>query len=131
MQALRQKFQEKEAAKDKKYAEAEFRAAERERRRRERREEGERKEEEKRERKRAKSNVAASEKSSIVGYGSREERGGSQQPRDGGKVFEQPPRLYRKEQKEDRGHSQWTLFWVRFKTMWARFKRRMGGKGAR
>ena len=129
MQALRQKFQEKEAAKDRKYAEAEFRAAEKERRRKERREEGERKVEEKREKKRAKSSAAASEKSSLVGYGNREERAGLQ-PRDGGRVFEQPPRLYKKEEKK-RGHSQWTLFWVRFKTMWARLKRTMGGKGGR
>ena len=69
VQHLRQKFQEKEAAKDRKYQEADFRAKEKEQRRRERREEDERRTSEKRERKGVARSRAASEKSSLVGGG--------------------------------------------------------------
>ena len=67
----RQEFNEREAAKDLKYQQAEARAQEKEARRREKKEEGERRTEERRERKRARSNAAGSfsEKSSFMTAG--------------------------------------------------------------
>ena len=128
VQALRQKFQEKEAAKDRKYQEAEARAQEKEARRQERREENERRTSEKRERKRTRSN-AASEKSSFMAPGDQVE---------GFPVVHlyppevptlaDPPHRRRGDTAGSAGkavHSQWSLFWFRFKTMWLKLKRRM------
>ena len=128
VQALRQKFQEKEAAKDRKYQEAEARAQEKEARRQERREENERRTSEKRDRKRTKSN-AASEKSSFLSPGDQVEGFPAvhlyptEVP-----TLADPPHRRRGDTAGSAGkavHSQWSLFWFRFKTMWLRLKRRM------
>ncbi|KAL9068331.1 MAG: hypothetical protein Q9161_006254 [Pseudevernia consocians] len=133
----RQEFNEREAAKDLKYQQAEARAQEKEARRRERKEEEERRTSEKRERKRARSN-AASEKSSFLTAGGdtmhesfpsvqhilpqETTPGTAHQPMKGRK---------RGDTAESAGkagkavHGQWTLFWFRFKTMWLRLKRKM------
>ena len=137
VQHLRQKFQEKEAAKDRKYQEAELRALEKEKQK-----------EVKRERKRAKSNTA-SEKSSLVGAYSHNNEPvalrSHYDPRTMG-----PPTLYGTRSKEqlrsrpgtgtkamgirstapaarEKPHSQWSLFWFRVKTMFLRMKMKMGG----
>ena len=128
VQALRQKFQEKEAAKDRKYQEAEARAQEKEARRQERREETERRTSEKRDRKRTKSN-AASEKSSFMAPGDQVEGFPAvhlyppEVP-----TLAEPPHRRRGDTAGSAGkavHSQWSLFWFRFKTMWLKLKRRM------
>ena len=144
VQQLRKQFQEKEAAKERKYQEAEMKAAEKEQRRREKREEDERRTSEKKARKRARSN-AASEKSSL-GFG-REER--LLQSRDGFPAIEMfpnqgppvqlgpPPSLHRKQRsrggtEDSKGKAvrgQWALFWFRVRTMWLRLRRKMSGKG--
>ena len=154
VQHLRKQFQEKEAAKDLKYQEAEMKAAAKEQRRRERREEDDRRTSEKRERRRARSN-ATSEKSSLnFGAGTGRDRDRDDRPlhsRDGFPAMEmsrsqgppvvQPaPRPAWQAEKRTaadpsgggRGkavHSQWTLFWFRFRTMWLRLRRKMGGDG--
>ena len=127
----RQEFNQREAAKDLKYQQAEARAQEKEARRRERKEEEERRTSEKRERKRARSN-AASEKSSFLTVGDTHESFPSLQilpqefPQSG-----QPMGRKRGDTAESAGkagkavHSQWALFWFRFKTMWLRLKRRV------
>lgn len=134
----RQEFNEREAAKDLKYQQAEVRAQEKEARRREKKEEESRRTSEKRERKRAKSN-AASEKSSFMTAG-----GGDTQresfpslqvsPQEYPPVGSQQPSGRRKRGNTAESsagkagkavHSQWTLFWFRFKTMWLRLKRKM------
>ncbi|KAL9628566.1 MAG: hypothetical protein Q9164_007222 [Protoblastenia rupestris] len=145
VQQLRKQFQEKEAAKERKYQEAEMKAAEKEQRRRERKEEDERRTSEKRERRRARSN-AASEKSSL-GFG-REEL--PLQSREGFPAMEMfptqsqpvqlgPPPSLQSKQRSRTGtagskgkavHSQWALFWFRFRTMWLRLRKKMGGKGS-
>ena len=112
----RQEFNEREAAKELKYQQAEARAQEKEARRRERKEEDTRRTSEKRERKRAKSN-AASEKSSFLTAADTHESIPSMQP--------EMPAPGRKRGNRQSTHSQWTLFWIRFKTMWLRFKRKM------
>ena len=128
VQALRQKFQEKEAAKDRKYQEAEARAQEKEARRQERREENERRTSEKRDRKRTKSN-AASEKSSFMASGDQIEGFPAvhlyppEVP-----TLTDPPHRRKGDTAGSAGkavHSQWSLFWFRFKTMWLKLKRRM------
>ena len=128
VQALRQKFQEKEAAKDRKYQEAEARAQEKEARRQEKREENERRTSEKRERKRTKSN-AASEKSSFMIPGDQNESSPvvhlypPEVP-----TLAAPPNRRRGDTAGSAGkavHSQWSLFWFRFKTMWLKLKRKM------
>lgn len=127
----RQEFNEREAAKDLKYQQAEARAQEKEARRRERKEEEERRTSERRERKRARSN-AASEKSSFLTVGEPHESFPSVQslPQEI-PVAAQPMGRKRGDTAESAGkagkavHSQWTLFWFRFKTMWLRLKRKM------
>lgn len=128
IQALRQKFREEVAAKDRKYQEAEARAQEKEARRQEKREENERRTSEKRERKRARSN-AASEKSSFVLPGEQYEGYPAVQ------MHSQDVLTDPESQQRRRGntvgsagkgaHSQWSLLWFRFKTMWLRLKRKM------
>lgn len=128
----RQEFNEREAAKELKYQQAEARAQEKEARRRERKEEEERRTSEKRERKRAKSN-AASEKSSFFNPGDTHESFPSVQtlPQEFPVVATQPTGRKRGDTAESAGkagkamHSQWALFWFRFKTMWLRLKRKM------
>ncbi|KAF6226564.1 hypothetical protein HO133_009430 [Letharia lupina] len=127
----RQEFNEREAAKDLKYQQAEARAQEKEARRQERKEEEERRTSEKRERKRARSN-AASEKSSFLISGEPHESFPSVQtlPQEF-PVAAQPMGRKRGDTAESAGkagkavHSQWTLFWFRFKTVWLRLKRKM------
>ena len=129
----RQEFNEREAAKDLKYQQAEARAQEKEARRREKKEEEERRTSEKRERKRAKSN-AASEKSSFMTSGEPHESFPSLQtlPQEYHMKGEhQQSGRKRGDTAESAGkagkavHSQWTLFWFRFKTMWLKLKRKM------
>ena len=128
----RQEFNQREAAKDLKYQQAEARAQEKEARRREKKEEDERRTSEKRERKRAKSN-AASEKSSFMTAGDAHESFPSLQtlPQELPVGAPQPSGRKRGDTAESAGkagkavHSQWTLFWFRFKTMWLRLKRKM------
>ena len=132
----RQEFNEREAAKDLKYQQAEARAQEKEARRREKKEEEERRTSEKRERKRAKSN-AASEKSSFMNAGETHESFPSLQtsPQEFSKGA-RPSGRKRGDTAESAGkagkavHSQWTLFWFRFKTMWLRLKRKMSGSSS-
>ena len=133
----RQEFNEREAAKDLKYQQAELRAQEKEARRRERKEEEERRTSERRERKRARSN-AASEKSSFLGAGgdthesfpsvqtlplAQETSGAAAQPTMQGRKRGDTAESAGKAGKAV--HSHWTLFWFRFKTMWLRLKRKM------
>ena len=127
----RQEFNEREAAKDLKYQQAEARAQEKEARRREKKEEDERRTSEKRERKRARSN-AASEKSSFMTAGDTHESFPSLQiPPQEFPVGAQPSTRKRGDTAESAGragkavHSQWMLFWFRFKTMWLRLKKKM------
>ena len=127
VQQMRRQFQEKEAAKELKYQQAEARAREKEARRKEKRDESERRTSEKKERKRAKSN-AASEKSSFLA-------GGDQRDTVVQKLSTQDstPKL---SQQQTRGggtsasagkaaRSKWSLFWFRFTTMWLTLKRKM------
>ena len=121
VQHLRQKFQEKEAAKDRKYAEQEARAAEKEQRKRERKETKQR-------------SRAASEKSSLVGVSyasqSRDALASQKPPVE----LISPPTLHARRDIEkgpgagNKVHSQWTLFWMRVRTMWLKLRRKMGGK---
>lgn len=132
VQVLRQKFQEKEAAKDLKYQQAEARAQEREQKRQERRDEDERRTSERRERKRARSN-ATSEKSSLATFG-RDEQHESFPPAEMFATAQAPiplgpPKRSRTDTAERAGkevQSQWTLFWFRFKIMWLRLRKKMG-----
>ncbi|KAG8533915.1 uncharacterized protein KY384_001656 [Bacidia gigantensis] len=133
VQHLRQKFQEKEAAKDRKYQEAEQKAMEKEQRRRE-----------KKQRSRAGSK-ANSEKSSVIGYGydqSREQfpvHSGTGTGSPGAALEGQPPTLYpsprraREKQEQSTGKkakSQWALFWIRIRTALLKLRRKMSGKGS-
>lgn len=130
----RQEFNEREAAKDLKYHAAELRAQEKEARRRERKEEGERRTSEKRERKPARSN-AASEKSSFMTLGGAETTHESFPSVQTLPLETAQPTAVQGRKRGDTAesagkagkavHSQWTLFWFRFKTMWLRLKRKM------
>lgn len=126
--ALRQKFNEKEAAKDLKYQQAEAKAQEKEAKKRERREEGERRKSDGIARKRAKSNNTTSEKSAMS-YLSEPNfpptdicHGETSFTRPG------PPRRRPTETAGVAGkavQSQWSLFWFNFKTVWLKLKRKM------
>ena len=130
---MRRQFQEKEAAKELKYQQAEARAQEKEAKRREKRDESERRTSEKKERKRAKSN-ATSEKSSL-------RTAGEQQPFP--VVQMQPPAaaLPKASQQRTQGNtagsagkaakSKWSLFWFRITTMWLTLKSKMSGSSSR
>jgi len=143
VQLLRQKFQEREAAKDLKYQQAEARARDKEQRRTAKRQEDERRSSEKKERKRARSN-ATSEKSSLRTFG----RETPQMHQDDlfpaapdtvdlfptlAPVPYAPARPQRgrgdtagsKTGKAAR--SQWSLFWFRFRTVWLKVKRSLSG----
>ena len=122
---LRRKFNEKQEAKDAKYQEAAIRQEAKEHAKRQKREEGEQRKSEGKERKRTKSN-AASEKTVTMGEydnaptlsfipGSPSEQGQRRRAGTGASAGKAV-------------HSQWQLFWFRFKTAWLRFKRMMGVK---
>lgn len=133
----RQEFNEREAAKDLKYQQAELRAQEKEARRREKKEEDERRTSEKKERKRARSNAASEKSSFLTAGGDTHESFPSVQtlplPQEVPGAAAQPTMDGRKrgDTAESAGkagkavHSQWMLFWFRFKTMWLRLKRKM------
>ncbi|KAL9100197.1 MAG: hypothetical protein Q9163_004403 [Psora crenata] len=144
VQHLRRQFQEKEAAKDRKYQEVEMKAAEKEQRRREKKEEDQRRLSERKERRRARSN-AASEKSSL-GLGREEQPWETREgfpsletfPNPSHPVRLGPPPGPQSKERSRAGtagstgkavHSQWTLFWVWVRTVWLKLRRRMGGKG--
>lgn len=151
VQALRQQFQAKEAAKDRKYAEAEARVAEREQRRKEKKEEDERRTSEKRERKLMRSR-ANSEKSSMSlarfatrddslqskemyglpesdRYGSHASAQEAMMSKEGRKGSRSLPSGARAQigSKGEKVQSSWALFWFRFKTACLRLKRKMSG----
>ena len=149
--ALRQQFQAREAAKDRKYAEAEARVAEREQRRKDKKEEDERRTSEKRERKMMRSR-ANSEKSSmsLARFATRDgslqgkemydlpesdrhdspaSAQGAMISKEGRKESKSLPSGTRA-QRGSRGEkvqSSWALFWFRLKTAWLRLKRKMSG----
>lgn len=127
VQALRQKFNEKEAAKDLKFQQAEARAKEKEAKKKEKREEEERRKSEGKERRRAKSSTA-SEKSGI-GMMDENEHVSPMAPF----VEEAFPRSSQQRRRpvEKAGvagkavQSQWSLFWFKFKTVWLMLKKKM------
>lgn len=128
VQQMRRQFQEKEAAKDLKYQQAEARTKEKEAKRQEKREQSERRTSEKKERKRARSN-AASEKSSFMTAGDQREAFPVTQ------MLPEPGPETRASQQRTRGdtagsagkaaRSKWSLFWFRITTMWLTLKRKM------
>ncbi|MCJ1273130.1 hypothetical protein MMC21_000919 [Puttea exsequens] len=132
VQAARAKFREQEAAKERKYAEAEVRRQEKSARQMRKREMSEQRSEERRERKRGRggSSAAVSEKGSVgvlqtqvqaplysgegEGEGERQGQGGRERAGTAGS-------------KGEKVRSQWGLFWFRLRTVWLRLRRRMGG----
>lgn len=133
VQALRQKFNEKEAAKELKFQQAEARAKEKEAKKREKREEDDRRKSEGKERRRAKSSTA-SEKSGIAIL----DEHGSVAPM-APFVEETFPRSsqQRRRPAEKAGvagkavQSQWSLFWFKFKTVWLKLKKKMSRSAAK
>lgn len=129
IQALRQQFNEKEAAKDLRVQQAEAKAQERESKKREKREESERRKSEAQDRKRAKSvnsararSVAPSEKSSS------NPRGTGSEGVDARTAFQNSRRSGRGETATGATKavsSQWSLFWFKMKTMWLKLKRKI------
>ena len=120
---LRRKFEEKQDAKDAKYQEAAMRQEAKEYAKRQKREGSERRKSEGKDRKRTKSN-AASEKNVTMGDhenaptlsfipGSPSGQGQRRRVATGASAGKAV-------------HSQWQLFWFRFRTAWLRFKRMMG-----
>ena len=110
---MRQKFQEKEAAKDRKYAEAEAKA----------------------QRKREKKQMSrvASEQSSLVGvaYASQDDFPSYREP----VKFDQPPRLYSKDRlneketvKTKQVGNRWKLFWIGVRAWLLKMSKKMGAK---
>ena len=128
VQQLRRQFQEKEAAKELKYQQAEAWAQEKEAKRREKRDESERRTSEKRERKRAKSN-AASEKSSFLAAGEHHETFPTVQmlPRQSSlpEVSQQRVRGDTSGSAGKAARSKWSLFWFRITTFWMTLKRKI------
>lgn len=132
VQVLRQKFNEKEAAKDLKFQEAEKKALEKEAKRKEKRGEEERRKSESKERKRAKSNTT-SEKLGTVTLGA------AKHPPSEAPFVEEasvPPGQQRRGPTEKAGvagkavQGQWSLFWYKFRTMWLKLKRKMSRSSA-
>ena len=119
--ALRQKFNEKEAAKDLKYQQAEAR-------KREKREEDERRKAEGINRKRAKSGNTTSEKSTANPVSEHDHPSVTALF---GETASGRPSQTRRRPMEQAGvatkavQSQWSLFWFKFKTMWLKLKRKM------
>ena len=131
MQAARQKYREEQAAKNRKYEEAEAKKLEKEARRQEKRDESQRRTSEKKERNRARSN-AASEKSSFIGTGEAHESFPAIQslPQYAQHELESQPQRKRGDTAGSAGkavHSQWSLFWFKFRTMWLKLKRKISG----
>lgn len=126
IQALRQQFNEKEAAKDLRVQQAGAKAQEREWKKREKREEGERRKSAAQDRKRAKSvnsararSVAPSEKSSS------NPGGPGAEGVDAHTAFQNSRRRGRGETATGATKavsSQWSLFWFKMKTMWLKLK---------
>lgn len=119
--ALRQKFNEKEAAKDLKYRQADAR-------KREKREEEERRKSEGINRKRAKSSNATSEKSAVDPIGEHDHP--SVTALFGEAASGRPPQSRRRPMDQAEAatkavQSQWSLFWFRCKTMWLKLKRKV------
>lgn len=135
----RQEFNEREAAKDLKYQQAELRAQEKEVRRQEKKEEDERRTSERRERKRARSNAASEKSSFLTGGGDTHESFPSVQtlplPQDIPEAAAAAEPMTKGRKRGDTvesagkagkaARSQWSLFWFRFKTMLLRLKRKM------
>ncbi len=119
--ALRQKFNEKEAAKDLKFQQAEAR-------KKEKREEEERRKSESTNRKRAKSNNTTSEKSAGSPGGEHDHPSVTAIY---GETASGRPSQTRRRPMEQAGvatkavQSQWLLFWFKCKTMWLKLKRKM------
>lgn len=119
VQALRQQFIEREAAKDLKFQQAEAKAQEKEAKKREKREEDERRKSEGKERKKGKNTTS--------------EKSGFSDAREGPFPADRntrpgPPRRGATEKAGMVGkavRSQWSLFWFNFKTMWLKLKRKM------
>ena len=122
---LRRKFEEKQDAKEAKYQEAALRQEAKEYAKRQKREGSEHRKSESKERKRTKSNVA-SEKTVIMGEhenaptlsfiaGSPSGQGQRRRATTGASAGKAV-------------HSQWQLFWFRFRMAWLRLKRMMGVK---
>ena len=120
---LRRKFEEKQDAKEAKYQEAALRQEAKDYAKRQKREGSERRKSEGQDRKRTKSN-AASEKNVVMGEhdnaptlsfipGSPSGQGQRRRVTTGASAGKAV-------------HSQWQLFWFRFRTAWLRFKRMMG-----
>ncbi|MCJ1462414.1 hypothetical protein MMC07_001015 [Pseudocyphellaria aurata] len=134
VQALRQKFNEKEAAKDLKFQQAEARAKEKEVKKKEKREEEDRRKSEGKERRRAKSNTA-SEKSG-TGITDEHEQRTPMAPFVEEEVFPRSSQQ-RRRPVEKAGvagkavQSQWQLFWFKFKTMWLKLKKKMSGSATK
>jgi len=132
VQAARQKYKEEQAAKDRKFHEVEARKQEKEAKRQGKREQGERRTSEKRERNRARSN-AASEKSSFLTAGEQYESSPSVQMLSQDMLYQPEPQQQKKRgdtagsagKAGKAAHSQWSLFWFKFRTMWLRLKRKM------
>lgn len=129
VQAARQKYKEEQAAKNRKYEEAEAKKQEKEARRQEKREESERRTSEKRERNRARSTAASEKSTYLAGVEQHEDFPAVQ-------MLSQDMQYKSESQKQrKRGdtagsagkavHSQWSLFWFKFRTMWLRLKRKM------
>jgi hypothetical protein len=119
--ALRQKFNEKEAAKDLKFQQAEAR-------KREKREEEERRKSEGINRKRAKSNNTMSEKSAVTHLSEHDIPSVTALYGETASGRPSQPRRRPIEQAGVAGkavQSQWSLFWFKCKTMWLKLKRKM------
>lgn len=129
IQALRQQFNEKEAAKDLRVQQAEAKAQEREVRKREKREEGERRKSEAQDRKRVKSVNSARPRSAAPSEKS------PSNPRGTGPEGVNAHTAFQNSRRRGRGEtatgatkavsSQWSLFWFKMKTMWLKWKRKI------
>lgn len=130
VQQLRREFQEREAAKELKYQQADARAKEKEVKRQERREESERRTSEKKERKRSKSN-AASEKSSFLNATEQRDTLPVVQMIPQQQQVPGPAASLQRRRGETAGsagkaaRSKWSLFWFRITTLWLQLKRKM------
>lgn len=126
VQALRQKFNEKEAAKDLKFQQAEARVLEKEARKKEKREEEERRKSESKERKRAK--IYTTNEKSGTAVPDEGEYPPSVVPLEGDAYARQQQRRGPTEKAGVAGKAvqgQWSLFWYKFRTMWLKLKKKM------
>ena len=129
IQALRQQFNEKEAAKDLRVQKAEAKAQERESKKREKREESERRKSEAQDRKRTKSITSARGRSAAPSEKSSSNRRGTGPERvDADTAFHNSRRRGRGETATGATKavsSQWNLFWFKMKTMWLKWKKKI------